>query len=144
MQQNCPLNVEIGGQALPALSRQAQDVDTAKEIKAMTNTIAPSSIALGRSLAAVARFWRSDAKVAGTSRAILQSDEPDLKKVLFTPGPKIVLQHRVIPGSSRTKARESALQEWWGQPDGTSEQWRATMVHYVGLDVSLKQTSICV
>src|SRR5437016_3449769 len=28
--------------------------------------------------------------------------------------------------------------------DVASQRWRATMVHYVGLDVSLKQTSICV
>jgi hypothetical protein len=78
---DCPLNVEIGGQALPGLCRQARGVDTAKEIKAMTNTIALSSIALARSLAAawqiVARFWRLDAKFAGTWRAILQSEGPD-------------------------------------------------------------------
>src|SRR5262249_59445327 len=29
-------------------------------------------------------------------------------------------------------------------PHVASQRWRATMVHYVGLDVSLKQTSICV
>src|SRR5215510_2001961 len=28
--------------------------------------------------------------------------------------------------------------------DVASQRWRATMVHYIGLDVSLKQTSICV
>src|SRR5437667_806608 len=31
-----------------------------------------------------------------------------------------------------------------GHPHVALQQWRATMVHYVGLDVSLKQTSICV
>jgi transposase len=28
--------------------------------------------------------------------------------------------------------------------DVASQRWRATMVHYIGLDVSLKKTSICV
>src|ERR1700741_5211608 len=55
-----------------------------------------------------------------------------------------LLQHGVIPGSSQTKARESALQERWGQPDVALQRWRAAMECYVGLDVSLKQTSICV
>jgi hypothetical protein len=56
-----------------------------------------------------------------------------------------VFQHGVIPGSSQTKARESALQERikvsliWPRNDG-----RAAMEYHVGLDVSLKQTSICV
>src|SRR5215475_8730833 len=31
-----------------------------------------------------------------------------------------------------------------GQPRVALQRWRAAMVHYVGLDVSLKQTSICV
>src|SRR5260370_18595035 len=31
-----------------------------------------------------------------------------------------------------------------GHPHVASQRWRATMEHYVGLDVSLKQTSICV
>ena len=31
-----------------------------------------------------------------------------------------------------------------GQPHVASQRWRAAMEHYVGLDVSLKQTSICV
>src|SRR5215475_2941960 len=31
-----------------------------------------------------------------------------------------------------------------GPPHVASERWRAAMWHYVGLDVSLKQTSICV
>src|SRR5262245_64329710 len=31
-----------------------------------------------------------------------------------------------------------------GQPHVASQRWRAAMLHYVGLDVSLKQTSICV
>jgi hypothetical protein len=64
-------------------------VDTTKEIKAMTNTIAPSSIALACSFAAA---WPIVAKVSGTSsiaRAILQSEGPN------HPGAKIVLQHVV-------------------------------------------------
>jgi hypothetical protein len=56
-----------------------------------------------------------------------------------------LLQHGVIPGSSQTKARESALQEHMRPPTHpASQRWRATMECYVGLDVSLKQTSICV
>src|SRR5262249_35666847 len=43
-----------------------------------------------------------------------------------------------------TRLRESALQDSIGQPHVASQRWRAVMVHYVGLDVSLKQTSICV
>ena len=31
-----------------------------------------------------------------------------------------------------------------GQPHVASQRWRAAMEYYVGLDVSLKQTSICV
>jgi hypothetical protein len=53
---------------------------------------------------------------------------------------KIFLQHGVIPGSSQTKDGESALQEQDEVPHVASQGWRATMVHYVGLDVSLKQT----
>src|SRR3989440_997467 len=57
---------------------------------------------------------------------------------------KILLQHGVIPGSCHTKAQGISS-------PGTHEaircglaRWRATMVHYIGLDVSLKKTSICV
>jgi hypothetical protein len=32
----------------------------------------------------------------------------------------------------------------WRHPHVASQRWRAAMVHYIGLDVSLKQTSICV
>jgi hypothetical protein len=56
-----------------------------------------------------------------------------------------LFQHGVIPGPSQTKAKESALQEkdeaslMWA-----SQRWRAAMEYYFGLDVSLRQTSICV
>src|SRR3954468_23565592 len=57
---------------------------------------------------------------------------------------KRLLQHGVIPGSCHTKAQGISS-------PGTHEaircglaRWRATMVHYIGLDVSLKKTSICV
>ena len=46
----------------------------------------------------------------------------------------------VIPGSSQTKARESALQERMRPAHVASQRWRAAMEYYVGLDVSLKQT----
>jgi hypothetical protein len=41
-----PLRVEIGGQVLRTLSRQARGVESAKESNAMTNITTPSSIAL--------------------------------------------------------------------------------------------------
>jgi hypothetical protein len=47
---NVPVDVEIGEQALPALSRSARVFDSAKESNAMTNTITLSSISLAPSL----------------------------------------------------------------------------------------------
>src|SRR5262249_7295147 len=56
-----------------------------------------------------------------------------------------VLTHWVIPGSSHTPA--------WGisspgieqrSPHGALQSWRDAMEHYVGLDVSLKLTAICI
>src|ERR1700684_2837085 len=56
-----------------------------------------------------------------------------------------LFQHGVIPGSSQTKAQgisspgaNKASLMW------PRNQWRAAMAYYVGLDVSLKRTSICV
>src|ERR671930_913399 len=58
---------------------------------------------------------------------------------------KRVLQHGVIPGSCHTKAQGiSSPGEHMRPSDVASQRWRATMVHYIGLDVSLKKTSICV
>src|SRR6266478_9591556 len=58
---------------------------------------------------------------------------------------KRLLQHGVIPGSCHVKAQgisspgtHEAILMW------PRNEWRAAMEHYVGLDVSLKQTSICV
>ena len=56
-----------------------------------------------------------------------------------------LFQHGVIPGSSQTKAqRISSLETYEVIPHVALQRWRATMEYYVGLDVSLKQTSICV
>ena len=55
-----------------------------------------------------------------------------------------LLQHGVIPGSSQTMARELLSRNVGGQPHVASQRWRAPMEYYDGLDVSLKQTSICV
>jgi len=56
-----------------------------------------------------------------------------------------VLQHGVIPGIVPDEGKRISSPETYG----ASLMWprndgRATMDHYVGLDVSLKQTSICV
>ena len=54
-------------------------------------------------------------------------------------------QHGVIPGSSHTQALGISSPGLDGAHlMGPSKRWRATMERYVGLDVSLKQTSICV
>jgi transposase len=58
---------------------------------------------------------------------------------------KIVLQHGVIPGIVPDEGKRISSPETYG----ASLMWprndgRAAMDHYVGLDVSLKQTSICV
>src|SRR3984957_6200794 len=75
----------------------------------------------------------------------ISTRKPRLRPSEFlTPSTKRLLQHGVIPGSSQTKARESALQEHMRPPHVALQRWRATMEYYVGLDVSLKQTSICV
>ena len=55
-----------------------------------------------------------------------------------------LLQHGVIPGSSHPWAWESALKEERGRRVSTSQRRRASMETYVGLDVSLRRTSICV
>src|SRR6516165_8306107 len=56
-----------------------------------------------------------------------------------------LLQHGVIPGSSHTQALGISSPGLDGAYlMGPSKRWRATMERYVGLDVSLKQTSICV
>src|SRR5499433_3883102 len=56
-----------------------------------------------------------------------------------------LLQHGVIPGPCHTKARgisSPGIDE--GPPHGALQSWRAAMEHYVGLDVSLKLTAICI
>src|SRR5262245_24825204 len=82
----------------------------------------------------------------GLGRFLNQSCElrPDFESILRLQRAKILLQHGVIPGSSHNKAQGISSPDSIGQPHVASQRWRATMVHYVGLDVSLKQTSICV
>src|SRR4051794_5894532 len=75
--------------------------------------------------------------------ARLHSESHDSNGISVSQDHQRLLQHGVIPGSSQTKDRESALQEHRRSPMWP-RKWRATMVYYVGLDVSLKQTSICV
>jgi hypothetical protein len=41
---NVPIDVEVGGQALPALSRSARGADSAKESNAMTHATMVSTI----------------------------------------------------------------------------------------------------
>src|SRR5436190_14446346 len=69
----------------------------------------------------------------------------DLESIFPTHMLKIVLQHGVIPGSCHTKAQGiSSPGIDKGPPHGALQSWRAAMEHYVGLDVSLKLTAICI
>src|SRR6201996_759072 len=45
---------------------------------------------------------------------------------------------------ARQRQRNQLSRKVRGQPHVASQRWRAAMEYYVGLDVSLKQTSICV
>src|SRR5215510_437994 len=51
--------------------------------------------------------------------------------------------HGVIPDRATLRLWESALHRR-GPPHGTFQSRRAAMEHYVGLDVSLKLTAICI
>src|SRR5262244_4203432 len=56
-----------------------------------------------------------------------------------------VLTHGVIPGSSHTPAwgiSSPGIEQ--GSPHGALQSWRDAMEHYVGLDVLLKLTAICI
>src|SRR5215471_5375376 len=56
-----------------------------------------------------------------------------------------VLTHGVIPGSSHTPAwgiSSPGIEQ--GSPHGALQSWRDAMEPYVGLDVSLKLTAICI
>src|SRR5215475_2483066 len=80
-------------------------------------------------------------------RATIQKNRrPDsiVTNFYFTEPAWRLLQHGVIPGSSQTKARESALQEDMRPSSCGLAAMESTMECYVGLDVSLKQTLICV
>src|SRR6516164_10923982 len=63
----------------------------------------------------------------------------------LSPGNFGLLQHGVIPGSCHMKAQGiSSPGTYEATPHPAWQRWRATMECYVGLDVSWKQTSICV
>src|SRR5262249_21961175 len=71
--------------------------------------------------------------------------QPDLESIFLAEMLKILLQHGVIPGSCHTKARGiSSPGIDKDPPHGALQSWRAAMEHYVGLDVSLKLTAICI
>src|SRR5262249_32005613 len=56
-----------------------------------------------------------------------------------------IFTHGVIPGSSHTPAlgiSSPGIEQ--GSPHGALQSWRDAMEHYVGLDVSLKLTAICI
>src|SRR6516164_6393446 len=55
-----------------------------------------------------------------------------------------VFTHGVIPGSSPTRALGISSLRTQARPHGALQSWRAAMEHYVGLDVSLKLTAICI
>src|SRR5262245_63402118 len=63
-----------------------------------------------------------------------------------TPAARVeVFTHGVIPGSSHTPAlgiSSPGIEQ--GSPHGALQSWRDAMEHYVGLDVSLKLTAICI
>src|SRR5215831_13443349 len=70
---------------------------------------------------------------------------PVQPKEILIASAKRLLQHGVIPGLCHTKARgisSPGIDE--GPPHGALQSWRAAMEHYVGLDVSLKLTAICI
>src|SRR5262249_45039882 len=58
------------------------------------------------------------------------------KKTFATWGNSGIVPHE---GTGNQLSRKAC-----GYPHVASQRWRAAMEHYVGLDVSLKQTSICV
>src|SRR5262249_54531765 len=55
-----------------------------------------------------------------------------------------VVTHGVIPGEPHQGTGNQLSSNRRGPPHGALRSWRAAMEHYVGLDVSLELTSICV
>src|SRR5882762_5053161 len=56
-----------------------------------------------------------------------------------------VFTHGVIPGIEPFPGSGNQLsRNGRGPPHGALQSWRAAMEHYVGLDVSLKLTAICI
>jgi hypothetical protein len=94
-------------------------------------------------------YVRAHMSTLTSNRSALQ---PDYKafycRILVATDPSRIFastQHGVIPGSSQTKARGISSPGRYEKPAHVaSQRWRAAMEHYVGLDVSLKLTSICV
>src|SRR5262245_3301292 len=84
----------------------------------------------------------------GSAIEVIRISDRSLRSVFaknFEPCNFRLLQHGVIPGSCHTKARGiSSPGIDKGLPHGALQSWRAAMEHYVGLDVSLKLTAICI
>jgi hypothetical protein len=75
----------------------------------------------------------------------LHSESHQGNGIIVRPNHQRLLQHGVIPGSSHTQAlgiSSPGIDE--ARPKGALQKWRDAMEHYVGLDVSLKLTAICI
>src|SRR5262245_15353347 len=81
--------------------------------------------------------WPADVQIMPISRTVGQDRVIDELIVSFT--------YDAIARYCHTKARGiSSPGIDKGPPHGASQSWRAAMEHYVGLDVSLKLTAICI
>src|SRR5262249_32630609 len=92
-----------------------------------------------RRKAAPARASAAPSSLASAANRVRATESP------FAKASNGLLQHGVIPGPCHTKARgisSPGIDE--GPPHGALQSWRAAMEHYVGLDVSLKLTAICI
>src|SRR5262245_27053590 len=93
----------------------------------------------------------SEEKLAGDPGNVIEATSIGGRRSDFftagklAPGNFGFLQHGVIPGPCHTKARGiSSPGIDKGPPHGALQSWRAAMEYYVGLDVSLKLTAICI
>src|SRR6266567_4553183 len=79
-------------------------------------------------------------------RALNEAPHPILPRIISRESHKRgVFTHGVIPGSSHTPAlRISSPGIDKAHLMGPLQSWRTAMEHYVGLDVSLKLTAICI
>jgi hypothetical protein len=85
------------------------------------------------------------AAVRATNRNRCCLLQPDLESIFLAETLKILFatwgNSGIVPheGTGYQLSRNAS-----GHADVALQRWRAAMVHYIGLDVSLKQTSICV